>query len=39
MHGYGRNIRLVLGADPLELIAADASLAPKLASLVRILSR
>jgi hypothetical protein len=38
MHGYGRNIRRVLGADPLELIAADASLAPKLAGLVRILS-
>jgi len=39
LHGYGRNIRRVLGADPLELIAADASLAPKLAALVRILSR
>jgi hypothetical protein len=39
LHGYGRNIRRVLGADPLELIAADASLAPKLGILVRILSR
>ena len=38
LHGYGRNIRRVLGADPLELIAADASLAPKLAALVGILS-
>jgi len=28
----------VLGADPLELIAADRGIAPKLAALVRILS-
>jgi len=38
MHGYGRNIRRVLGADPLELIAADAGIVPKLGALVRILS-
>ena len=38
MHGYGRNIRRVLGADPLELIAADERLAPKLRALVGILS-
>ena len=38
MHGYGRNIRRVLRADPLELIAADDDIAPKLAALVRILS-
>jgi hypothetical protein len=38
MHGYGRNIRRVLGAQPLDLICADSSLAAKLSSLVRILS-
>ena len=38
MHGYGRNIRRVLGADPLELIATDASLAPRLGNLIRALS-
>ncbi|MEO7036461.1 MAG: hypothetical protein ABI335_21780 [Polyangiaceae bacterium] len=38
MHGYGRNIRRTLSGDPLELIATDATLAPRLATLVRILS-
>ena len=38
MHGYDRNIRRVLGGDPLELIAADAELPGQLATLVRILS-
>jgi hypothetical protein len=38
LHGYGRNIRRVLAADPLELIAADERILPKLAALVRILS-
>ena len=38
MHGYGRNIRRVLGADPLDLIAADPQLPAKLGVLVRLLS-
>ena len=38
MHGYGRNIRRILSGDPLELIAEDATLAPRLVTLVRILS-
>lgn len=38
MHGYGRNIRRVLQAEPLELIAKDAELPAQLAGLVRILS-
>ncbi|HEY3667171.1 MAG TPA: hypothetical protein VGL19_14270 [Polyangiaceae bacterium] len=38
MHGYGRNIRRVLGAEPLDLIAADASLVRPLSRLVQILS-
>ncbi len=38
MHGYGRNIRRILSGDPLELIAADETLAPRLATLVRVLS-
>lgn len=39
MHGYGRDIRRVLGDDPLELIEADAGIAPRLRDLVGILSR
>ena len=39
LHGYGRNIRRVLGADPLDLIAADSNIRVQLAALVRILSR
>jgi len=38
MHGYGRNIRRVLGDDPLLLLAADAELPERLATLVRTLS-
>ncbi len=38
LHGYGRNIRRVLRGEPLELIAKQPDLAPKLASMVRILS-
>jgi len=38
MHGYRRNIRSVLARDPLELIAADPGLAPRLTRLVRVLS-
>jgi hypothetical protein len=38
MHGYGRNIRRILSGDPLEVIARDAALTPRLATLVRILS-
>ncbi|MEP7053041.1 MAG: hypothetical protein ABJB12_21935, partial [Pseudomonadota bacterium] len=38
MHGYGRNIRRILSGDPLELIARDTAIAPRLSALVRILS-
>ena len=38
MHGYGRNIRRVLGDDPLERIAADPQLPLQVGALVRILS-
>ena len=37
MHGYPRGIERVLAEDPLELIAADAELAPQLGRLVKIL--
>jgi hypothetical protein len=37
MHGYRRNIRRVLSAEPLDLIAADADLSTRLARLVRTL--
>jgi len=38
MHGYRRDIERVLAQDPLELIAADADLAPRLFRLTKILS-
>ena len=38
MHGYGRNIRRVLGGDPLAALAADPQLLAQLGALVRILS-
>jgi hypothetical protein len=38
LHGYPRDIERVLDADPLELIAADPALAPRLLRLVKILS-
>ncbi|HKO50562.1 MAG TPA: hypothetical protein VJV79_22720 [Polyangiaceae bacterium] len=37
MHGYRRNIRSVLGGEPLDSIAADADLQKRLARLVRAL--
>src|SRR6478735_6620892 len=37
MHGYRRNIRSVLAAEPLDLIAADPQLPKQLAQLVRAL--
>jgi len=39
MHGYRRNVRSVLGGDPLELIAKDSKLPRQLTRLVRILCR
>src|SRR5262249_11558310 len=38
MHGYPRSVRRVLSADPLDLIAADRDLSPRLARLIQILS-
>jgi hypothetical protein len=38
MHGYGRNIRRVLGGDPLELMAGDEDELGRVGGLVRILS-
>jgi hypothetical protein len=38
LHGYPRGIERVLARDPLELIAADASLSPRLCGLVQTLS-
>ena len=38
MHGHSRDIRRVLAHDPLDLIATDAELGPKLARLVSILA-
>ena len=38
LHGHGRNIRHILSAEPLDLIANDARLPARLAALVRILS-
>jgi hypothetical protein len=38
LHGYPRDIERVLAADPLDLIAANASLAPRLRRLTQILS-
>jgi hypothetical protein len=38
LHGYPRNIERVLEGDPLELIAADPELAPRLRRLLKILS-
>jgi hypothetical protein len=37
MHGYRRNIRSLLSAEPLDLIVADAELPKRLARLVRAL--
>jgi hypothetical protein len=38
LHGYPRSIERVLEGDPLELIAADPELAPRLRRLLKILS-
>jgi hypothetical protein len=38
LHGHGRNIRRLLGDDPLSLLAADARLPERLCTLVHSLS-